>query len=75
MFLWILSYVIISVFCQWIIHWGGAKKISGLKSVLFFDWFTLDWNSEQIRLYCILIWIIQSVIFVVGCVKPELRFF
>ncbi|WP_265089548.1 hypothetical protein [Psychrobacter piscatorii] len=38
------------------------------------DWFALDWTAEQIRLYVLIIWGFGVIWFIVGVIKPELRF-
>lgn len=71
---WIIQYALQSLLYKWILSWGGAKWLVGLKSALTLGWITWDWNAEQIRLYILIIWIFSSLWFVVGLFKPELRF-
>ena len=70
----VLSYLISSLICKWIISWGGAQTIEGWKSWWIIGWFAGSWSAEQIRLYTLLIWIISSVLFMVGLVNPNYRF-
>jgi len=39
------------------------------------EWFALDWTAEQIRLYVFIIWLFSVIWFIVGVIKPELRFY
>lgn len=54
---------------------GGAKWIEGWKSFFMIEWFALDWTAEQIRLYVLIIWLFSVIWFIVGAIKPELRFY
>ena len=72
--LWILIYLCFSLVCKWILSWGGAQWLEGIKSALTLGWMTWDWNAEQIRFYILIIWIFSSVWFVVGLLNPSLRF-
>ena len=72
--LWFLLFIIQSIYCWWIIGYGGAKWIEGWKSFFMIDWFALDWTAEQIRLYVLIIWGFSVIWFIVGVIKPELRF-
>ncbi|WP_227501946.1 hypothetical protein [Psychrobacter sp. TB2] len=64
-----------SIYCWWIIGYGGAKWIEGWKSFFMIEWFALDWTAEQIRLYVLIIWLFSVIWFIVGVIKPELRFY
>lgn len=71
--LWIVLFAIYSLYCWWIIGYGGARWIEGWKSFFLIDWFALDWNAEQIRLYTLIIWFFGAVWFVLGLIYPALR--
>ena len=43
--------------------------------MVLIGWFSLDWTAEQIRLYVLIIWIIETIWFVVGLFQPSLRTF
>lgn len=74
--IWILFYVLISLKFKWIISWGGAESIKGWKSIFFFDLGNSEeWNTEQLRAMALLLWICFSILFVVGLIYPELRFY
>ena len=70
---WIILYLSLSILYKWILSWGGARWLEGIRSALVLGWMTWDWNSEQIRLYILIIWIMMSIWFVVGLFFPELR--
>lgn len=71
--LWIILYILISLLHKWIISWGGAKTLEGWKSFFVLGWFSLDWNSEQIRFYSLISWLIFTIIFVIGCFNAQFR--
>ncbi|HBL97881.1 hypothetical protein [Psychrobacter pacificensis] len=72
--LWFMLFILETVYCCWIIGYGGAKWIEGWKSFFMIDWFALDWTAEQVRLYVLIIWGFSVIWFIVGVIKPELRF-
>ena len=72
--LWLLGFLGTSWVNYWILAMDGAKKIEGWLSFFVVGWFALDWHAEQIRLYVLIIWLAQTVWFVVGVFVPELRF-
>lgn len=73
--LWVLLFIAESLYCWWIICFGGAYKIEGWKSFFLIEWFALDWNAEQIRMYMLIIWVASLIWFMLGVIKPELRVF
>ncbi|OIH12236.1 hypothetical protein A7M79_01360 [Acinetobacter baumannii] len=70
---WIVKYVIISLIYRWIISWGGAEKIEGWTSYLFFGFFTIDFNNEQLKLLSLILWFLYSIYFILGIFIPDLR--
>lgn len=73
MIFWIAMYLLSSLFYKWVLSWGGAKIIEGWKSFFLIGWFALDWNSEQIRLYALIGWLVTTVIFIIGCFNSQFR--
>lgn len=73
MLAWIITYVLISLFCWWVVSYGGAQRLEGWLAFFVLGWFALDWRSEQIRLFVWVSWIMVTLIFVVGIFKPEVR--
>lgn len=73
MIFWIAMYLLSSLFYKWVLSWGGAKTIEGWKSLFLIGWFALDWNSEQIRLYALIGWLVTTVIFIIGCFNSQFR--
>ena len=71
---WIVQFALQSLFYKWILSWGGAQWLEGIKSALTLGWMTWDWNAEQIRFYILIIWIFSSVWFIAGLLNPSLRF-
>lgn len=72
--LWCTLFIGHSLYCWWIIGYGGAHWVAGWKSWFFIDWLALDWTAEQIRMYILIIWLASLVYFILGLCKPELRF-
>lgn len=71
---WILIYLGLSLFYLWVLRWGGAEWMEGWKSIFFIDWFrSVEWSSEQIRLYMLLCWIGSSIWFLIGLFSPVCR--
>ena len=52
---WIIQFALQSLFYKWILSWGGAQWLEGIKSALTLGWMTWDWNAEQIRFYILII--------------------
>lgn len=73
MIFWIAMYLLSSLFYKWVLSWGGAKTIEGWKSFFLIGWFALDWNSEQIRLYALIGWLVTTGIFIIGCFNSQFR--
>ena len=68
----ILCYLLISLFCKWVLSWGGGavlERIQGnwLGSFLFYllHFFTVSEEEEGIRLAALTLWIVCSVAFVI----------
>ena len=71
---WICLYIFISLTCKWILSWGGADVIKGWKSIFFLD-MEADWNKEQLRAMALFTWIGLTILFIVGLIFPEYRFY
>lgn len=69
MILLIIGYLLTCVFWKWIISWGGARWIEGCKSIFFLNWLAATWNEEQIRLYALIMWIIETIWFMIQIVS------
>lgn len=72
---WICLYIFISLICKWILSWGGADIIKGWKSIFFFDGNSEDWSTEQLRAMALFTWIGFTILFIVGLIFPEYRFY
>ena len=73
LFNWILIFVLSSIWWKWILSWGGAHAIEGIKSWFIIGWFAGHWTAEQIRLYALCVWVLQTLWFTVGLFVPEAR--
>lgn len=70
---WVCLYLINSIIFKWILSWGGAAKIEGLLSTLLFGMLTFDFNKEQLRFLVLMLWIMYTVIFIIGLFVPGIR--
>ena len=73
MIIWLVFYLVVSLLNSWIVFWGGAKRIEGWLSFFIVGWFSLDWNSEQIRLYVSIIWFVFTLLFIYGLFNQDFR--
>ena len=72
---WVLIYLAVSLMFKWIISWGGADYIKGWKSIFFLDMESSSWNEEQLRAMALFLWIAFTILFVIGLLYPEFRFY
>lgn len=73
--LWILIYLCFSLICKWILSWGGASYIKRWKSIFFLDTESSSWNEEQVKMMTLFLWVGFSILFVIGLIYPEYRFY
>lgn len=71
--LWCMSYALCSALNYWLLACGGAKVVEGWLSIFVVGWLAWDWNSEQIRLYTLIMWLVETVVFVLGLLNTPLR--
>ena len=72
---WIIQFALQSLFYKWILSWGGASYIKGWKSIFFLDTESSSWNEEQVKMMTLFLWIGFSILFVIGLIYPEYRFY
>ena len=72
---WVLIYLAVSLTFKWIISWGGADYIKGWKSIFFLGVGSSSWNEEQLRAMALFLWIAFTILFVIGLLYPEFRFY
>ena len=72
---WVLIYLAVSLMFKWIISWGGADYIKGWKSIYFLDMESSSWNEEQLRAMALFLWIAFTILFIIGLIYPEFRFY
>lgn len=71
---WILLFIANSVFCLWILRWGGAQWIEGWRAPFFLEtWWSFSWSEEQIKFFVLLCWLGQTLWFLVGLFVPMAR--
>ena len=54
---------------------GGADYIKGWKSIFFLDMESSSWNEEQLRAMALFLWIAFTILFIIGLIYPEFRFY
>uniref|UniRef100_UPI001C554930 hypothetical protein n=1 Tax=Acinetobacter sp. YH16049 TaxID=2601188 RepID=UPI001C554930 len=64
-----------SLMFKWIISWGGADYIKGWKSIFFLDMESSSWNEAQLRAIALFLWIAFTILFIIGLIYPEFRFY
>jgi len=72
---WVLIYLAVSLMFKWIISWGWADRIKGWKSIFFLDMESSSWNEEQLRAMALFLWIAFTILFIIGLIYPEFRFY
>lgn len=64
-------YALYSLWCKWLLSWGGADKIEGWLAALLIGGRAWGWDAEQIRLYALCSWVAYTVfcllLIVVSC--------
>ncbi|MDH5545013.1 MAG: hypothetical protein OEZ43_05435 [Gammaproteobacteria bacterium] len=73
--LFVALYLVEMLIFFWTIRWNGAEWMEyRFRAGIFFGYFAIGWNAEQIKLYAWLCGILSTIYFVAGLIKPELRF-
>jgi hypothetical protein len=70
---WIIGYAISALFWLWLLKWGGAEWLEGWKAWLAIGWFAGHWSAEQIRLYALILFVLESIGFVAGLLFDSIR--
>jgi hypothetical protein len=73
---WVLMFVADSLFCAWILFWGGAEWLAGsfLSLILVSRW-AANWCSDGIKIFVGLSWIAFVFLFVIGVFDLDVRHF
>lgn len=71
---WVIVYVVTASLWLWVLRWGGAEWLEGWKAWGLLGWFTGHWSAEQIKLYALLVFLIETVWFCIGLFSPAARF-
>ncbi|WP_198972832.1 hypothetical protein [Xylophilus sp. ASV27] len=73
---WILLFGAGSLFCLWVLRWGGADWLEGWRAGFLIPGpGTGDWSAEQIKLGVLLLWALYTPWFVAGLFVPAWRSF
>ncbi|MDO4435926.1 MAG: hypothetical protein Q4B71_05840 [Cardiobacteriaceae bacterium] len=70
LFIWFLFYVLDCLFFYWVIFGGGADFFERYDAL--WCWFG-NWTSESIKLWAGFIWLLKTLWFLLGLIKPEYR--
>lgn len=70
---WIIMHAAGLLFWLWLLRGDGAERIEGWAAWGLIGWFAGHWNAEQIRLFALLLLVLESLWFVIGLFIPELR--
>ena len=74
--LWVLCFVLISLFSAWVLFLGGDGWLEQSSlSWLLVDWRASFWSADSIRVYVGGTWLLAGVWFVLGLIWPSLRVF
>ncbi len=73
--LWIILFLISSIWWKWIISWGGADQLVGLGAKITIASFADHWSEEQIKFYAVLMWVVQGMWFLLGVFVPDARIY
>lgn len=71
---WIIGYVASALFWIWVLKWGGAEWLEGWRAWVSIGWFAGHWSAEQIRLYALTLFVLESIGFVAGLFFESVRF-
>ncbi len=67
-FLWIIIYLLISLFVKWVVSWGGASFLDSWST--FWDQFHSfpeeSGTENEIKAFAKIIWVIITIMFFVG---------
>ncbi len=74
--LWTVEYILNLLFWLWILRWGGAEFLEGrFLSGILVNIFAINWSSEGIKLFALLIIIGSTILFILGLIHPDFRIF
>ncbi len=72
--LWILLFVLQSLFWAWVLFWGGADILEGtLASAFLISWLAPEWSAEGIKLFAAIVWFFSALWFVLWLFEPVAR--
>lgn len=71
---WIVLFVVSSLFWCWLLFWGGADWLEGSwLAGLIVHFRATEWTAEGIKVFAALMWLCQTIWFIVGLFTPEAR--
>jgi hypothetical protein len=74
--LWVLLFVISSLFSGWVLFWGGAEWLEGsFVSLLVVSGRAANWSSDGIKIFVALSWLASLFWFVIGLFDLDVRHF
>ncbi len=73
--LWLALYLVILLFCLWLIRWGGADLLGReYLSIFLISHRAPTWGSEGIKLFAWLTLVAHTIWFLIGVFKPDTRY-
>lgn len=58
----LISFIVYTVFCYWVIFRDGAEAIEGWKSFFIFSWFAATLTTSELRFYVGISWLASLVL-------------
>jgi hypothetical protein len=61
-FLFVVTFLVYSVFCWWVVFWDGAEVLEGWKAGLLLGWFDALLTASELRVSVAISWLMALVI-------------
>ena len=55
--MYLITFLVYTVFCYWVIFRDGADVLEGWKSFFLFDWFAATLTASELKFYVGISWI------------------
>jgi hypothetical protein len=62
----VLSFLVYSIFCYWVVFMDGADVLEGWKSFFLLGWFAASLTTSELRFYVGLSWMLSLVVTMIG---------
>lgn len=71
--LWIVIFILVSLYCKWVISWGGTDYIDQMNQFLSDYFFGDDSGDEPTKSATFYFWCVCLIVFLLGIFIPEFR--